>query len=183
MVFFQPNRQNGRGIASWETIWLQRLSKPVTGWRTVVMAYREHSLSRPGTAPFSGLSPYLGRGEEEGRIFSEKVLPETRAAAVYLDGRKVDPLATPAPEGFRVLTVTFEKPIDKPFDRTDTHWSGAVGEIIVYDGPLTDVERAGIEEYLRRKWISSFDLERPAGRPSSPSSRTKLPGSGNDISH
>lgn len=183
MVFFQPNLQNGRGIASWETIWLQRLAKPVTGWRTVVMAFREHSLSRPGTAPFSGLSPYLGRGEEEGRIFSEKVLPETKAAAVYLDGRKVDPLATPAPEGFRVLTVIFEKPIDKPFDRTDTHWSGAVGEIIVYDGPLTDVERAGIEEYLRRKWISSFDLERPAGRPSSPSSRTKLPGSGNDISH
>lgn len=48
-------------------------------------------------------------------------------------------------------------------DRTDTHWSGAVGEMLVYGGPLTDAERLGVEEYLRRKWRSSFDLERPAG--------------------
>jgi len=162
MVFFQPNRQNGRGVANWETIWLQLLAKPVTGWRTVVLAYREHSLSRPGTAPFAGLSPFLGKGADATRLFSDTVAPETRAAAVYLDGGRVDPFTAPAPEGFHVLTVIFDRPIDVPLDRTDTHWSGAVGEILVYDGPLADGERAGVEEYLRRKWISSIDLERPA---------------------
>lgn len=163
MVFFQPNRQNGRGMASWETIWLQRLTRPVTGWRTVILAYRDHALSWPGTAPFSGLSPYLGKGADGTRLFADTAAPETRAAAVYLDGRRVDPFTTPAPEGFRVLTAIFDRPIDKPFDRTDTHWSGAVGEMLVYDGPLTDAERRGVEEYLRRKWISSIDLARPAG--------------------
>jgi len=161
MVFFQPNRQNGRGLASWETIWLQRLTKPVTGWQTVVLAYREHSLSRTGTAPFSGLSPYLGKGG--GRLLADTVAEETRAAAVFLDGRRVDPFAAAGPDGFRILTAVFERPMDKPFDRTDTHWSGAVGEMLVYGGPLTDAERLGIEEYLRRKWMGRFDLERPAG--------------------
>ncbi len=91
------------------------------------------------------------------------VAPETKAAAVFLDGRKVVPFAAAAPDGFRILTAVFERPMDKPFDRTDTHWSGAVGEMLVYGGPLTEAERIGVEEFLRRKWRTSFDLERPAG--------------------
>ena len=62
---------------------------------TVVMAYREHSLSRAGTSPFSGLSPYLGRGGGRAVFWPTRTSSETRAAAVFLDGRKVDPFATP----------------------------------------------------------------------------------------
>ena len=88
---------------------------------------------------------------------------ELKTAEVFLNGRKVDPFRISPPRDFRILTVVFEAQIDKPFDRTDTHWSGTVGEFLVYDGKISETERAGVEEYLRRKWIASFDLERPAG--------------------
>jgi len=29
------------------------------------------------------------------------------------------------------------------------------------DRTLSEAERAGLEEYLRRKWVSTFDLESP----------------------
>ena len=39
-VFYQPNVQNGKGIASWETIWIQNLNKPVSGFQTIIMVRR-----------------------------------------------------------------------------------------------------------------------------------------------
>ena len=165
MVFYKRNQQNGLGVASWETIWLQRLNKPVKGYQTLILAYKDHSLSRPGTSPFSGLSPLIGKIADPGPLFPSTAPAELRTAEVFLNGRKVDPFRISPPQDFSILTVVFGAPIDKAFDRTDTHWSGTVGEFLVYDGRISETERAGVEEYLRRKWIASFDLERPAGAP------------------
>jgi hypothetical protein len=42
---------------------------------------------------------------------------------------------------------------------TDTHWEGKLGELILWDHALTPAEMQGVSEYLRRKWISTAELE------------------------
>ena len=42
---------------------------------------------------------------------------------------------------------------------TDTHWEGKIGELILYDRPLSEMEMKGVSEFLRKKWISVADLE------------------------
>jgi hypothetical protein len=62
------------------------------------------------------------------------------------------------PKGFYVVAYEFDRKVARAFQRTDGHWEGALAECLVYDGTLTDAERQGVEEYLRRKWVSAFDL-------------------------
>ena len=63
------------------------------------------------------------------------------------------------PQGFYVVTYEFAEEIGRGFSRTDGHWEGALAEAIVYDGKLTESERTGVEEHLRRKWLSAVHLE------------------------
>jgi hypothetical protein len=158
-VFYQPNRQNGLAVASWETIWLQALSQPVAGCQTMMMAYREHPLSGRGTAPWDALRPYAGRAATAERLLCDEAAKKMQGGAVYLDGRNVDPLATPNPMAFCVLTIELPARLDRPIRNTDMYWEGAIGEMLLYDGKLPAEERAAVEEYLRRKWVSGVHLD------------------------
>ena len=60
------------------------------------------------------------------------------------------------PTDFYVATYEFHEQVSAGISRTDGHWEGQVAEMLVFDGKLSQAERAGIEEYLRRKWISRF---------------------------
>ena len=156
-VYYQPNVQNGKAIASWETIWLQGLEKPISGFQTVVMVYREHPLSAPGSSPWFGLSPFIGCGTNQ--LFSPDAPNEILKGAVYINGVKIDPLQTPQPENFCVATFEFTQVIENEIKYTDTGWEGAIGEMLIYDGLLTGQERQQLEADLYRKWISAIHLE------------------------
>lgn len=160
-VYYMPNMQNGLGVASWKTIWLQGISKEVSGYQTIFMVRREHDLSSVGTSPWRDLSGLIGVGEYGKRLMSRDVSDDIRSGAVYVNGQKVNPFKHPMPMGFYVATYEFDKPIAKAFKRTDGHWEGQVAEVLVFDGKLSAAERAGIEQYLRHKWLAAVHLETP----------------------
>lgn len=108
-VFYQPNVQNGKGIASWETIWIQNLNKPVSGFQTIIMVRREHDLSSECTAPWRELNDLIGVGRYGETLISEKVSDEIRNGAVYLNGVRVDPFKTPMTKGFYLITYEFPR--------------------------------------------------------------------------
>jgi hypothetical protein len=128
----------------------------------MMVAYREHPLSGRGTAPWDALRPYAGRAATAERLLSEEAAKKMQGGAVYLDGRQVDPLATPNPMAFCVLTIELPAKLDRPIRNTDMYWEGAVGEMLLYDAKLPPGERAGVEEYLRRKWISGVHVDGPS---------------------
>lgn len=158
-VFYQPNVQNGLGVASWETIWIQSLASEVTGCRTIFLVRREHDLSTERTAPWSALNDLIGVGEPGGPLISAKVTNAIRSGAVWLNGERCDPFTTPQPAGFYQATYVLPEPVPRPLGSTTGHWEGAVAECVMYDSALTDDERRGVEEYLRRKWLSAVHVE------------------------
>ena len=155
-VYYMPNMQNGLGVASWKTIWLQSINKPVAGYQTIFMVREEHSFSSVGTAPWRELSKFIGVGEYGKRLMSRGIAENTPTIAVFVNGRKVNPLTAPMPTNFHVATYEFPEPVKKGFRRTDGHWEGKIAEVLVFDGKLSPAERAGIEAYLYRKWISGI---------------------------
>ena len=157
IMHYLPNAQNGKPVCDFRYLWLQQTTQPVPGVRTVVMAYREHDLSEPGTSPWRGAP--LCFWDLRGRPDVRERIPATyRQATAYLNGQRVDPFATPAPLD-RFCVATFELPDPGGrLHRTDTRWEGAIAETVVYDGQLGEAERQGVEEYLRRKWIAEVVL-------------------------
>jgi hypothetical protein len=162
-IYYQPNSQNGRGVASWKTIWIQNLGKPVKGFRTIFMVRKEHDYSSAGKAPWRDLNGLIGVGAFGERLMSADAAREAAKGAVHVNGARVDPSTAPMPEGFYVATYEFARKIDRAFRTTDGHWEGAIAECLAYDGKLGERERRGVEAYLFRKWISEVHLE--AGPP------------------
>ena len=160
-VFFLPNEQNGKGVASWQTIWVQNLSAQVKGFQTIFIVRREHDLSSVGTAPWRDLNGLMGVGEYGKQLLSEKVSDEIHKGAVYVNGAKVDPFATPMPTGFYLATYEFSQKVSRGFRTTEGHYEGSIAECLVYDGKLTQAEREGVETYLHRKWLSAVHLDGP----------------------
>jgi len=158
-VHYQPYQQNGKGIASWETIWLQWMDKQVSGFQTIIMVRREHDFSSIGTAPWQRLRPYIGIGEYGKRLMSTEAAQGLAQGAVYVNGRKVDPASAPMPKDFYLVSYEFAEKLDVGFNQTDGHWEGAIAECLVYDGKLSEAERQGIERHLSTKWLSAVNLE------------------------
>jgi hypothetical protein len=154
-VIYEPNVLNGRPVADWQYIWLQSLEEPVTDYQTMVMVYRDHDLSKPGSGPWQGVDACLWDLTAEAAAAAPDEFRDGRA---WLNGRPVDPYATPAPTEFCIATFEFARPSARPIARTHTDWEGAVAEFIAYDGPLTATDREGIEEHLRRKWLAAVTL-------------------------
>ncbi|MEQ8702856.1 MAG: M64 family metallopeptidase [Phaeodactylibacter sp.] len=153
------NQQNGLGIADFATIWFQCIQEGFSGYQTVVMAYEENALSWRGSAPFFGLSnvmPYSAMPAEQ--LYAETTPASTLNGQTYLNGKAVDPMATANPMDFCVLAQSFTEPVGWT-DCTDTHWEGSIGELLFYEEPLDEEQLSGLSEYLRRKWISTADLE------------------------
>jgi len=158
-VIYEPNLQNGKAVASWQWIWLQRLQEKVTGFRTIIMVFRDHELSAKGSGPWGGVDAYLWN--LKGKKALDKIAPEFRNGRAWVNGEKVDPYATPAPRDFCIATFELSAKSKREIRATNTHWEGAVAEFIVYDRKLSERERRGVEEYLRRKWLSAVHLESP----------------------
>ena len=67
------------------------------------------------------------------------------------------------PKNFYLATYEFGEKINVAFNFTDGQWEGAIGECLIYDGKLTDLERKGIEKYLTDKWLSTLHLQTKSG--------------------
>jgi hypothetical protein len=175
LVIYEPNVLNGRPVASWQYIWLQSLQEEVRGFQTICMVYKDHELSAEGTGPWEAVDAYLWdlRGKDDLR---KRIPPEFLSGTAWLDGTRIDPYATPAPLDFHVVTFELTGPSSRAISRTHTLWEGAVAEFLAYDGKLSESERMGVEEHLRRKWLSEVHLP-PASGDAAPRSavRPRLP--------
>jgi hypothetical protein len=60
---------------------------------------------------------------------------------------------------FCVLTVELGSSANEPITSTEGNWEGSLAEVLVINKKLSDIERQGIEEYLRKKWFSAIDLD------------------------
>ncbi|MCB9283092.1 MAG: discoidin domain-containing protein [Lewinellaceae bacterium] len=158
---YRSNYQNGLGVADFATLWLQNIQQSVSGFQTILMAYRENPISFPGTAPFEALSPHIPKNEDASQLFPDNTPSTTLNGTTMLNGTAVDPLVTPNPLEFCILGVKMTQPANNSIFYTDTHWEGQLGELLLWDHPLSDAELAGASEYLRKKWISTADLESP----------------------
>ena len=157
---YEPNKLNGKGVGGFDNVWLQSIGKDVSGYQTIIMVYRESSVSFPGASPFKALNKYIGRSSDtDKRIFDPESIDEkTRKGKTWLNGKRIDPFNTPNPMNFCILCVELESVADDIINRTEGYWEGSIAEIILIDRALTETERKGIDEYLRRKWLSAVDL-------------------------
>lgn len=149
-----PNEQNGKPVVSWRTIWIQKLSREINNYQTIIMVRRESDYSSPGTAPWRELDSLIGTGPFGGNLFRSDLSTHIVNGTVKVNGKEIDPSTYPMPGDFYVVTYMFDKVLDIPFQVTDGHWEGDIGEVLVFDSELSDNELCGIEEYLYRKWIS-----------------------------
>lgn len=158
---YEPNKLNGKGVAAMDHVWVSIMKKEVKGYQTIIMVYKESSMSFPGASPFKGLKTLIGKSENsEKSIFDEnKVLEKTKNGNVYLNGNKVNPFVTPNPMDYCILTVELESKSEIPISRTEGLWEASLAEMIFINRTLEDWERKGIEEYLRRKWLAKVDLK------------------------
>ena len=116
---------------------------------------------KQGNISLQCLSRYMGKSENSGkRLFdSEKIDEKTKNGKTFLNGKRVDPFSAPNPMDFCILTVELESVADDQIWKTEGYWEGSIAEILVLSRKLSDSERTGIEEYLRKKWFSSVDLD------------------------
>jgi hypothetical protein len=149
------------GVGTFDNVWVSDLGKKVSGIQTVILVYKESSLTFPGKCIFRDLNKYLGASSEpQKRIFDfDAVDKKTQNANVYLNGEKIDPFNTPNPMDYCILTVEFESVITDSFERIEGFWEGDIAEMIFIDKTLTDTERQGIEEHLRKKWFAAVDIK------------------------
>jgi hypothetical protein len=161
LIKYEPNRLNGYGFGAFEQVWLRNIGKEAIGYQTIIMVYKESSLSLAGTSPFKTLGKYIGKSADtKKRLFDpDKIDIKTRDGKIFLDGKQVDPFNTPNPMRFCVLTIELNSSANEPIATTDGNWEGSLAEFLVINKKLADSEREGIEEYLRRKWFSSIDLD------------------------
>lgn len=158
-TFYEPNILNGLGVGSWQTLWIQGLTKQPKGYQTIIMVRREHDFSDVGTAPWKGLNPLIGVGEYGKKLFSEEAAKSLKNSKVFVNSTPVDPKTAEMPEDFYIATYEFDKAKNDKLGNTCGQWEGNVAEFLMFDGKLSDEERHGIEEYLRRKWLSAVDLK------------------------
>lgn len=160
-IKYEPNRLNGKGVAAFDHVWVSTMKKEVKDYQTIIMVYKESSMSFAGTTLFRGLNDYLGKSKNvEKALFDKQTTDEkTKNGKVYLNGEKIDPFITPNPMDFCTLIVELESKSEAGVARTEGLWEGSIAEMILVDRVLTDWERKGIEEYLRRKWFSSVDVD------------------------
>ncbi len=153
-VVFKPNAQNGRGVAGFDIVWLSSLEKPVQGFQTIIMVYKESDMSFPGTSPFRDLDKYTGRAEHgSGQLFFTGVSNLTKEGRVFVNGKPVDPAITALPEGFFLLTVELSQKTTDQIRYTQGYWEGDLAEILVFDGKLSDKERIKLENSMLIKWL------------------------------
>lgn len=155
MLLYKPNQLNNMGTAGFEMVWVTNLEKPVKNFQTIIMVYKESTMSFEGKSPFITLDPYIGRSKNyKNQIFSNSVLSETKDGKTWLNGQAVDPFNHANPMEYCILTVELASSVDREIKTTSGYWEGSLAEMLVYDGVLSDEEREAVEAGLRRKWFS-----------------------------
>ena len=149
-----PNKQNGKPVLSWRTIWVQRLSEAVNNYQTIIMVRKESDFSSQGTAPWRELDKLIGIGDYGDKLFANDISSSMVNGNVWINGEKVDVKSASMPHDFYIASYEFSEVMDNPFKITDGHWEGEVCEALVFDSKLSKKERERVEEYLYRKWIS-----------------------------
>ncbi len=153
-MVFTPNVLNGLGVAGYDIVWLSSLQNPVKEFQTIIMVYKESDMSFKGTSPFRDLDAYIGRADHGvDAIFDSSVSALTRNGRVFLNGKQVDPLSTPNPMSYCILTVELSEKVAKEFKYTQGYWEGLLAEMLIYNGKLSDKELKAIEAGLFRKWF------------------------------
>lgn len=160
-IKYEPNQLNGKGVGIFEQVWVGSIGKEVKDYQTIMMVYKESSMSFPGTSPFKVLGKYFGKSSDTKKsLFDPDMVDlKTKEGKTYLNGTLVDPFNTPNPMKYCILTIALSSPASESITTTEGNWEGSLAEILVFKRKLTDSERQGIEEYLRRKWFSSIDLD------------------------
>ncbi|MHA7941602.1 M64 family metallopeptidase [Formosa sp. 3Alg 14/1] len=158
---YEPNKLNGKGVAGFDQVWLSIIDEEIKDYQTVIMVYKESSMSFPGSSLFQGLETLMGKSENtKASLFDEsKTSEKTKNGSVYLNGKKVNPFTTSNPMDYCLLTVQLDSKSGIPLKRTQGLWEADLAEFIVINRALEDWERKGIEEYLRRKWLAKVDLK------------------------
>ncbi|PXX25424.1 M64 family metallopeptidase [Arenibacter sp. ARW7G5Y1] len=158
---YEPNQLSGKGVAAFDHVWVSFMQKEVKDYQTIIMVYKESSMSFPGTSLFRGANGLLGKSKNPVKSIFDKdnIDPKTKNGKVYLNGKQIDPFNTPNPMDFSILIVQLESKSDSGLSRTEGLWEGSIAEMIFIDRELQEWERKGVEEYLRRKWFSTVDVE------------------------
>ena len=158
---YEHNIQNGKGVATFDKMWLAIMENEVKDYQTIIMVYKESDMSFPSTSMFKELNGVMGKSKDSKKsIFNiETIDKKTKNGKVFLNGEKINPFTTPNPMEFCILTVQLDSKSTEAFKRTEGLWEGALAEMIVIDRALTDREREGVEEHLRRKWFSTLDIK------------------------
>ena len=152
-IKFKPAVANGLGVGGFDIVWLSWLEKPVEEFQTIIMVYRESDMSFKGTSPFRDLDQYIGRADHGvSAVFDSGVSELTKKGRVFLNSASIDPLTTPNPMDFCVLTVELSEKVAKEFKYTQGYWEGDLAEMMIFDGKLTDKERRKVEKSLMEKW-------------------------------
>jgi hypothetical protein len=107
------------------------------------------------------------RGQNRNLLgYHAAVAPGILNAAVYLNGVRVDPLATALPPGLNVVIIAGTGPAvfdnladDRALPRA--RWWGEVAEIVGFNRTLTDAEAVGLDRHLRAKWRGVPDAIAP----------------------
>lgn len=154
-----PNKQNGKPVLSWSTIWVQGLSHAVNKYQTLIIVRKESDLSSPGTAPWRELDKLIGIGNYGEKLFADDISSSILEGNVWINGDKIDPKSALMPKDFYIAIYEFPEVMDNPFKITDGHWEGDVCEVLVYDSKLSEENRKGVETYLFKKWISGVSHE------------------------
>jgi hypothetical protein len=95
----------------------------------------------------------------DGLIYSPQYTPDQVVTGrTWLNGKLVDPLATDLPGGWAMLLTETTAEASADLIGSDRfldgyYWAGDIGEVIAYDRPLTDEQRAALQGYLRAKWL------------------------------
>lgn len=155
LVKYQPGVLNGKGVCGFDNVWVQSLNKEVQGFQTILMVYKESDMSFAGKSPFIALSKYMGKSRDshEALFDPETTDAKTREGKVFLNGKRVDPFHTANPMNYCVLTVELASKAAESIKATEGYWEGSIAELIILNRALTEEERKGIEEYLRKKWL------------------------------
>ena len=100
-----------------------------------------------------------------------------KSGVTRLNGTVIDGVTTSVPSSLSIVSLRTTDSVDADnfgYDRHNTsrQWIGKLGELVIFNAPLTDDQIIKIEGYLARKWGLTSSL--PSNHPTQPKNGAKL---------
>lgn len=156
---YRVNYANGLGVVEFGTVWYQSVLNNPVNLQTVMIVYEENGFSRDGTAPFYGLKNLMGKNEDTSKLFFDGVDQAVLNGKTFINGEEVNPMFTENKYELKTLTVVLSDSRIINLFASDEYWEGKVAELITWDRKLTDEEVKEASEFMRKKWLSTADLD------------------------